>query len=179
VDIGNYGDSSAFASSDFGKELEGGKMHLPPPCVLDGFPDFEMPYFFVGDEAFALKSWMQRPYPGKYLTEEKRIYNYRLSRARRTIENAFGIMVARWRILTHSIPTSVDTADKIVQETVCLHNFLRQSIVLRDLWTVRILLVMSDLESGEVSYQGIVSLFPFLHAEDQDNQSMQPKLEKN
>ncbi|KAK3750218.1 hypothetical protein QZH41_015570 [Actinostola sp. cb2023] len=113
--------------SDLGKELEAGKMALPIAEPLDGFPDFTMPYYFVGDEAFALKSWMQRPFPGKNLIEEKRIFNYRLSRARRTIENAFGIMVARWRILAQPISSSVDTAQKIVQATVCLHNYLRQT----------------------------------------------------
>ena len=35
----------------------------------------------VGDDAFALKSWMQRPYPGQNVTEEKRIFNYSLSQA--------------------------------------------------------------------------------------------------
>lgn len=38
------------------KELEGGKMLLPTAYPLQGFPNFKMPYFFVGDEAFALKS---------------------------------------------------------------------------------------------------------------------------
>lgn len=130
VHIGNYGchnDSSVFFYSDLGKELEGGKMALPVAEALDGFPDFLMPNNLVGDKAFALKSWMQRPFPGKYIIEEKRIYNYRLLRARRTIENTFGIMVARRRILAQPISTSVDTAEKIIQKIVCLHNYLRQT----------------------------------------------------
>ena len=45
-----------------------------------------MPYVIVEDEAFHLL----RPYPGKDLSIDKRIINYRLSRARRISENAFG-----------------------------------------------------------------------------------------
>lgn len=41
------------------------------------------------------------------------------------IENAFGIMVARWRIFSHPIQASVETAEAITKAAICLHNFLR------------------------------------------------------
>lgn len=65
-----------------------------------------------------------RLYPGKTLTDDQRIYNYRLSRARRIIENAFGIMMARWRIFDEPIITSLQTTEKIVKACIVLHNFL-------------------------------------------------------
>ena len=43
-------------------------------------------YHVVGDDIFPLKSWMMKPYP-ENLSYEQRIYNYRISRARRTIES--------------------------------------------------------------------------------------------
>ena len=131
TDIGGYGstnDSSIFNNTDIFRAAESGALDFPNAEQLDGFTDDLIPYFFVGDEAFALKTWMQRPYPGKNLLEANRIFNYRLSRARRVIENSFGILVARWRIYHRPIPTSVETAENIVKATVCLHNFLKEYV---------------------------------------------------
>lgn len=40
------------------------------------------------------------------------------------MENAFGILVSKWRIFRKPIIASEDTVRKIVQACVCLHNFL-------------------------------------------------------
>ena len=92
-----------------------------PGCRLD-----KVPYFLVGDEIFPLKDWLMRPYPGK-LDEASNIFNYRLSRARRDIENAFGILVARWRIFRGFIRSSVENVERYVLAALCLHNYLRQT----------------------------------------------------
>lgn len=42
------------------------------------------------------------------------------------IESAFGILAAKWRIYRRPIIASVSTAVKIIQATVCLHNFVIQ-----------------------------------------------------
>ena len=55
------------------------------------------------------------------------ICNYRHSRARRVIENAFGILRARWRIFSHSIKASVENTERYVMACLCLHNYLRQT----------------------------------------------------
>ena len=65
-----------------------------------------------------------KPFPGKGLTEAEAVYNYRLSRCRRTIENTFGILAARWRIFRRPIRAAITTVDLIIQATVCLHNYL-------------------------------------------------------
>ena len=66
-----------------------------------------------------------RPFPGKTEDEEERIYNYRHSRARRVIENCFGILSARFRILQKPIRASVENAEKYVLACLALHNYLR------------------------------------------------------
>lgn len=101
-------------------------MNLPKPesLTVDGPP---LPYVLVGAEAFQLTEYLLRPYPGRSgLNQERTIFNYRLSRARRTIENTFGILVSRWRILKRPIICTVEKSLKIVQAIICLHNWLRK-----------------------------------------------------
>lgn len=74
----------------------------------------------VGDETFPLKKYLLRPYPRVQLNDKGRIFNYRLSRARRVIENAFGILVSRWRILTKLLCCSPENAEHLVKALICL-----------------------------------------------------------
>lgn len=127
VDIGAYGgnaDGSVFANSAFGSRLLRGGLGLPQPDALANGD--VIPYFIVGDAAFPLKENLMRPYPGRNLEPRKENFNFRLSRARRTIENAFGILVARWRILLAPLHLRPKAAENIVKSTVVLHNFVKR-----------------------------------------------------
>lgn len=127
VDIGSYGsqsDGGIFKNSTFGQNFEDKSMNVPPPAELPN-SEVKVPYCLVADEAFPLKQYIMRPYPGHGLTLEQRIFNYRLSRARRCIENAFGILVSRWRVLKQTINAKIENIDHIVKACVVLHNFCK------------------------------------------------------
>ena len=84
-----------------------------------------MPYFLVGDDAFALKTWLMKPLPLRNMTVSQRVFNYRLSRARRVVENAFGITVNRFRCLLTTMPQQPETVSTITLSCCILHNLLR------------------------------------------------------
>lgn len=127
VDIGAEGrhsDGGVFKNSCMGRRFEEGTFKLPPPKPVETDGP-ALPYVLLADEAFPLTTYMMRPYPrsGK-LDLKKKVFNYRLSRARRVVESAFGILAARWRIFRRPIIASVENARKMVQATVALHNFI-------------------------------------------------------
>ena len=117
--------TSIFTNSDFGSALAENRLHCPESDYLPG-TTVSSRYCFIGDEAFPLRSNLQRPFPGKGLPETSRVYNYRLSRARRVVENAFGILSARWRFLRAPIQAKPEKASEFILAAVALHNWLKK-----------------------------------------------------
>ena len=88
VDIGNTGwnsDGGVLTNSKIDHIINDQKnKNLPiPEVILETSQAF--PYVFVGDDAFPLRANLLKPYPREALHRKERIYNYRLSRARRII----------------------------------------------------------------------------------------------
>lgn len=129
VDVGSEGslsDNGIYYNCLFGKRMRAGQLKFPPSDFLPG-SNKELDYFVAGDGIFPLRKDLLKPYPGQNLRLREAIFNYRLSRARRVVENAFGILVARWRIFHKPLCCNLDTTDDIVLTAVCLHNFIMRS----------------------------------------------------
>lgn len=127
VDVGSYGrenDAAILSESAFGKLFDAGPsgLNIPSPRLVG---NFRLPYVLIGDEIFPLKPWLMKPYPGRSLDEPRQVYNYRLSRARSTIENSFGILSAWWCIFRVPIHANVETVELITKAAICLHNYLQ------------------------------------------------------
>ncbi|KAI8432610.1 hypothetical protein MSG28_013596 [Choristoneura fumiferana] len=90
IDVGAYGsgsDSTIFKRTNFAKKSEADSLNIPQSrCLPNDTNGPDMPFVLVGDEAFALSKHVMRPYPRKNLSVKQRVFNYRLSRARRMVE---------------------------------------------------------------------------------------------
>lgn len=121
--VGRHSDSGLFRSSLLYSLLEKGELNVPSPTVLPN-TNFKVPYVIVADEGYPLLTYIMRPFPQRNLNDQKRIFNYRLSRARRSVECSFGMLSCKWRILLKPIETDVKTAVSIVKAVCILHNYI-------------------------------------------------------
>ena len=106
VDIGAAGrasDDGVYGQSTLKKAIASNSLDLPGPTLLQEIPGFRVHYHIVGDDAFPMSENLMKPYPQRSLEVEKRIFNYRLSRTRRVVENAFGILTHRWRVFLQQL----------------------------------------------------------------------------
>ena len=82
-------------------------------------------YFLLGDDAFALIPWLVKPFSRRQLTREKTIAKFRISRGRKVVDYAFGILVSRFRVLLGTMEQKPKAARDFVFTCVVLHNMLR------------------------------------------------------
>lgn len=118
-------DGGVIAHTKFYKKLKNGTLHLPD-SVNPQNSQRKLPFVFIGDEAFALRSDFLKPYGQKDLNHDKKKFNYRLARARGKIENSFGILAARFQVFYTPIRLRLESIDKVVMACCVLHNFLRR-----------------------------------------------------
>ena len=117
-------DAQIFNVSELNECMENGTIGLPDPEPMPN-DDRNTPYFILGDDAFGLRTYLIKPYSQRGLTNEQLITNYRISRGRRVVENAFGILAQRWQLLLTTMMQTPANVKVIVEACVCLHNLMR------------------------------------------------------
>ena len=122
---GRASDGTIWNKSDLKNHLSSAEngLHVPPPAPLPG-RELVVLYVITGDDAFGLKTFLMKPYPLSGLSNERRIYNYRLSRMRRVSENAFRILANKWRIFLSPVALEPEKVQMITLPAPTLHNFL-------------------------------------------------------
>lgn len=143
IDVGTNGrvnDAAVFSKSAFNVALETNSLQVPERGV------------FLGDDAFPLRPNLLKPFSRcGPLTQTQQVFNYRLSRARRVVENTFGILVAKFRVFEKPIPLAIDTSKQVVKTCCALHNWLRKTSTLEAPYVRREMLSVEDWENGLVS----------------------------
>ena len=129
ADVGVNGRSSDAAAWDISQlrhNLERNTLNVPGPAELPNSTK-TLPHVIVGDDAFPLKPYLLKPYSFRNQSAVQRIFSYRLSRARRCVENAFGILANRFRVLLCPIYLEPEKVRGVVMACLALHNLLRKA----------------------------------------------------
>ena len=131
VDIGSPGmnnDAGVMLNSSLQNAMTYDTLNMPKSSLRG------VDYHILGDDAFGHTKRLVKLYPSRGLTPSQRIFNLRFSRERRVVENSFGIMSAKFRILRSPILQKYENACATIKAVCVLHNFLliNQDIIIAD-----------------------------------------------
>ena len=129
VDVGCNGrisDGGVYRNSSLSKAIENCLLGLSLDRILaEGME--ALPHVILIDGAFPLTINLMKPYPLRNLLLRYRVFNYPLSRGRRT-GIGFGILTNRMRVFLSPIQLSLENVIKITLAGCALHNFLREKL---------------------------------------------------
>ena len=108
------------AHSPLSKQVTDGKL-LPNNSIM--VSGIEILLYFIGGAAYPLQTWLMKPFPRlSVLTDDKKRYNYSISKACLVVENAFGCLKARWRRLMKRNDMIVAHIPNVIAAAGILHN---------------------------------------------------------
>ncbi|XP_014229618.1 protein ALP1-like [Trichogramma pretiosum] len=127
IDVGGFGsqhDANTFRNSTLFKGLKWNVVKLPPDEECFGIRTPVLPYFIIADGAYPLSRNLIKPYSGNDLEPHQTVFNRRISRARMTVERAFGRLKRKWHIFETPIEQDLEKAVLIIQAACVLHNII-------------------------------------------------------
>ena len=90
-----------------------------------GGSDLDVPICVLGDDAYALAPYLMKEFVGGGSNEKENYFGYRLSSARMVIENAYGILKGKLRILKSIIGIDYKFVPTLIYTCFTLHNFMQ------------------------------------------------------
>ena len=113
-----------FKHSDLTHKIEDGSIGFPESEPL-GIGGPKANFFMLGNDAFPLKLWLMKPCSRHSIDLKERVFNYRISRGRRVVENAFGILKSCFRIFQSLLQQEPPVVTRLFMACFVLHNLLR------------------------------------------------------
>ena len=116
---GSVGDSYTFRHSSLFQKIANGEWLSHPPKMLGGV---NVKPYIVADAAFPLSATVMKCYDANQ-PSQRRSFNYSLIRTRRVVEQAFGRLKGRWKIMDGRCSLNDPTFVRQVAVVCCaLHN---------------------------------------------------------
>lgn len=125
---GSMHDSRVLRNSSLYRRITNNELFLGPTVRVGRR---EIRPVLLGDSAYPLSTWLLKPYHEGTNDPEEINFNKELSRARVSVECAFGILKGHWRILQKRLDSDIAFTNQIIIACCVLHNFCTEA---GDLW---------------------------------------------
>lgn len=118
---GSMHDSTVFINSSLSQTIE-----TNMPTRVRHCSGVETPLHILGDPAYPLSKKIIKGYTGRNLSAEQESFNVYHSSARMMVENAFGRLKARWRVLSKRMDCRIELAPYVIMACCILHNLCEE-----------------------------------------------------
>ncbi|KAL3686847.1 hypothetical protein R1sor_013156 [Riccia sorocarpa] len=116
-------DQPVLRNSVFFRRVQRGEvLQIPEKELATGF---RLKPYIVGDVGYTNNQWLMSPYrPHPGAPAHIRVYNDAVVHGHLVVEQVFGRLKDRWRLLDLGIGSGIDWAPQVVHAACILHNFL-------------------------------------------------------